>query len=121
MKQTNNFLIILLPALFVFCTAFSSKPIDNKSTDIKTEAPMAKTIKVYKKDGSLQCHADTGFTLDEMSKQLNDIKVIAKERKHDGKMRATVCGNHTGYINIYEISEADLDKAIEYGFEKLKR
>lgn len=120
----NALIILLISVCSIYGFSFSSKPIDNTTEvvmpDKETTKQDSSTVKVYKQDGSLQCHSDTGFTLDEMAKQLNEIKILSKERKHDGKMRATVCGNHTGYINIYEVAASDLEQALKYGFKKIK-
>ena len=112
--------------LIILCFSFSSLAFSSKSIEDKAEAEVSMsekksetTVKVYKADGSLQCQPDSGLSLKEMAKQLNNITAISHERKHDGKMRMTLCGTPTGYMNVYEINESQLEKALEYGFKKL--
>ena len=78
------------------------------------------TVKIYKADESLQCEPNTGLSLEDMAKQLSSIKILSQERKHDGKIRITLCGAPTGYVNIYEIKQDDLAKANDLGFKILK-
>ena len=75
-------------------------------------------VKIFKADGSLQCNQGKKISLDEMAKQLKDIKIYSSENKHDGLMRAQMCGRPTGFNNVYEIDVDNLDKAVKLGFNK---
>ncbi|OQW54272.1 MAG: hypothetical protein A4S09_06125 [Proteobacteria bacterium SG_bin7] len=77
-------------------------------------------VAVFKYDGSRQCERDSGTSLEAMQKrELKGIKVIKSSKQPDGNMRASVCGGKTGLMNVYEISEKDLNKAEKRGFKKL--
>jgi len=121
---------LTLLTLFLFAIgsqAMSKKPVTpNNSTVAQTSEKTENTAstKVYKADDSLQCHPDSGISAEEMANTLGDITIIKSSKKHDGRMRATLCGTPTGYINIYEIKTSDLDKALSKGFKeysKIKR
>lgn len=75
---------------------------------------------VFKPDLSKQCEANSGITLESMEKELKDIRVFSKKKSDDGKMYAAVCGGKTGRINVYEIAQTDLEKAIKLGFTEKK-
>ena len=79
---------------------------------------LTKRVFIYKLDGSVQCETAGKIPLDVMRKELSDIEVYSSENKHDGMMRIQVCGTPTGFCNVYEISESDLEKAIKLGFKK---
>lgn len=84
---------------------------------------MAKTsvadrIFVHKPDGSLQCNQGSPISVEEMKKDLKDIPVYSSRKQNDGQMRIQVCGAPTGMSNVYEIDRAQLQKAIELGFEE---
>ena len=55
--------------------------------------------------------------LEEMAKELDNIKVYSKANKADGMMHIQVCGSSTGQANVYEIAKADLEAAIKKGFK----
>lgn len=81
---------------------------------------VTKTVLVFKYDGSKQCGEGKEITLDTMSRQLQDIKIVSMTKKHDAMMRIQVCGAPTGHANVYEISDKDLKKAESYGFKLWK-
>jgi hypothetical protein len=76
-----------------------------------------KRVLVFKYDGTLQCQAWKGISLDEMEKELSPITVISKNKKHDGQVRIQVCGSGTGKANVFEIYEEDLESALKKGFK----
>ena len=81
---------------------------------------MNPTVLVYKADGSLQCGAARGLSLDEMEKKdLSGIKVFSKDKRTDGLMHIQVCGSPTGMINVFEISIDALKEAELRGFKRL--
>ena len=53
-----------------------------------------------------------------MKKELGTIEVFSATNKHDGMMRIQVCGAPTGFCNVYEIDEKDLESALKAGFRK---
>ena len=81
---------------------------------------LASVVKVYKLDGSQQCHKVKVFSVDEMASELNGISIISKYKGSDGMIYAQYCGNPTGSANIYEIKVEDVPKAQERGFRILK-
>jgi hypothetical protein len=111
---------LLIVSLFLVA-ACSNKPCHEVNTDgipeniLKSQGPSK--VSIYKYDGTKQCGQGQEISLDAMSKQLRDIKIISMTKKHDGQMRIQVCGAATGYANVYEISEKDLKKAKTYGFQ----
>ncbi len=78
-----------------------------------------KTVFVYKPDGSLQCEQRKGVATEEMEKQLAGIRVISRDKRHDGLMHIQACGTPTGMINVFEIPEASLKDAESKGFKLL--
>lgn len=81
---------------------------------------LAANVSVFKYDGSKQCEKDSGVSLETMQKkELKGIKVIKSSKAPDGNMHAAMCGGGTGMMNVYEISEKDLNKAEKRGFKKL--
>lgn len=77
-----------------------------------------KKVKVAKPDGTLQCSQGKLISLSDMQKDLKEITVFSSKNQNDGMIRIQVCGAATGNHNVYEILEADLDKAIGYGFKR---
>ena len=118
-KRMKHFLISLVISLFVF-SACSTKPCREVNMTGVPENIQAtnttKNILVYKYDGTKQCGEGQEITLDAMSRQLRDIKIISMSKKHDGMMRIQVCGAPTGHANVYEILDTDASKAKNYGF-----
>ncbi len=81
---------------------------------------LASNVSIFKYDGSKQCEKDSGTSLETMQRrELKGIKVIKSSKQPDGNMHASVCGGGTGMMNVYEISEKDLNKAEKRGFKKL--
>ena len=101
-------------------TAVSTKA----NLDPHMESPMTKSdsvadrVKVYKYDGSLQCAMGKAIPLEEMQKELKDIKVYSAKNKHDGLMHIMVCGSPTGKANVYEIDRVHLQNALKKGFKE---
>ena len=111
--------IIAITLLTLFC-ACSTTPCRAVRTDgvpesiLKNDAQ--KNVLVYKYDGTKQCNQGLEISLDAMSRELRDIKIISMSKKNDGQLRMQVCGAQTGAANVYEISEKDFKKAKSYGF-----
>lgn len=115
--------ILLILSLFLI-GACSSKPcrevnMSGVPASIQ-EKSSSKNVLVFKYDGTKQCGEGQEISLDAMSRQLKDIKIISMSKKHDGMMRIQVCGAPTGHANVYEISDKDLAKAKSYGFQQWK-
>jgi hypothetical protein len=79
------------------------------------------TAYVYKADGTRHCDTAPGIPLDSMAQQLlhSGIHVYTQRKSHDGREGIAVCANPTGSINVYEIAESDLPRALELGFQRL--
>lgn len=112
---------ILLTVVLFVTGACSSKPCREVNMagvpeSIQTTSS-SKNILVYKYDGTKQCGEGQEITLDAMSRQLRDVKILSMSKKHDGMMRIQVCGAPTGHANVYEISDKDTEKAKSYGFQ----
>ena len=124
--------VFVLILLFVACSSSNCRrkekipPFDsvakeavNKDLTITTPKDKAKgqqTVFVYKYDGSLQCGMGKVIPLDAMVKELEGIKIISKESRHDGLMHIQACGTITGQANVYEIPKKDFPQAKEKGF-----
>ena len=91
---------------------------DGEQTSMSAKKDLSKHVYVYKADGSLQCGQGQKIPLQDMSKELLPIRIFSAESKNDGLMRIQVCGHPTGYCNVYEIVEDDLDQALKLGFKK---
>ena len=87
-----------------------------KGSSVKKD--LTSRVFVYKADGSLQCGQGSKIELSTMRKELGSIEVFSSENKHDGMMRIQVCGAATGYANVYEINQKDLEAALKVGFKK---
>jgi hypothetical protein len=122
-----KYFIVLLSLVFV--TACSTKNCGNErrfnsaKTDETTKMTLdkgalnMKKIKVAKEDGTLQCSRGKLIALADMQKDLKEITVFSSSNQNDGMMRIQVCGSPTGNYNVYEILEADLEKAKSFGFK----
>jgi hypothetical protein len=98
--------------------AAPATPTEAKKPDAAPTAP-ASTVLIYKEDGSLQCKAAKGLSLEEMEKQLAPIKVYSRDKRDDGLMHIQVCGSPTGMINVYEIPGSAQKDAEKKGFKIL--
>lgn len=115
-------------AVVLLLSACSSQPCRiEERTDIvmtgnekvsSSKKDLTKRVFIYKPDGSLQCGMGSKIDLQAMRKELGNIEVFSSENKHDGMMRIQVCGQPTGFSNVYEIDEKDLQAATKLGFNK---
>jgi hypothetical protein len=116
LKVIKYFCFLLGGGLFLFTVGCASGHCrGRKTTGVVSEA----RVKVFKSDGSRQCAKNSGVKVSDMAKTLQGIPIFSMERSDDGKMRIQACGTSTGQINVYEISEADLEKAKALGFALL--
>lgn len=77
------------------------------------------SIWVGKSDSAISCQKSRGIELDKMSADLAlaSVKVLAKRKLHDGKMRIQMCGVDKGDMNGFLIPKKDLEKALALGFK----
>src|SRR5689334_9899335 len=75
---------------------------------------------VYKYTGKLQCEQN-GIALDAMRRELSaqGVKVLAAQTSRDGRAYATVCGGQSGEIHVFEIPQADSERAAAGGFKPM--
>ncbi len=125
LKLFSLFVMVLIVYGFNGCSSqpckIEERSVSNKQISEKPlNAPkdLTSRVRVYKPDGSLQCGQGKKTDLKTMASELTDIEVLSSENKHDGLMRIQICGHPTGTCNVYEILEADLEKAIKLGFKK---
>jgi hypothetical protein len=116
--------------IFLFLTACANQPckIEERAGIVVTDADknkissaqkdLTQRVFVYKPDGSLQCGMGEKIELEVMKRQLKGIEVFSAENKSDGMMRIQVCGQPTGFCNVYEISKKDLPEALKQGFKQ---
>ncbi len=77
------------------------------------------TVLVYKYAQSKQCEPDSGISLEDMAKELDEV--ISMHTANDELNRPQVCGAETGELNVYEIELKYYFKAKELGFLYFKR
>ena len=83
-----------------------------------SDKDLTQRVRIFKPDGSLQCGQGKKTDLSVMAKELQNIQIFSSENKHDGLMRIQLCGHPTGTCNVFEILQADLEKAEKLGFKK---
>jgi hypothetical protein len=79
----------------------------------------ARSVFVYKSDGTLQCGQGKEISTVDMSKELDGITIRSQNKREDGQMHAMMCGGASGKINVFEIAEKDLALAQKKGFKVL--
>lgn len=80
---------------------------------------IAKTVDVFKYDGSRQCQGGN-ISPETMQAELSGIPVYqARKDVQRGVMFPAVCGGGTPHINVYTIAADDLERAKQRGFEPL--
>ncbi|MCB0391292.1 MAG: hypothetical protein KDD58_08375 [Bdellovibrionales bacterium] len=126
--------LVILITVFLFLTACAQghcRRIERQNTlqeEQKSQLPKntrqmkvyKRRVLVYKYDESKQCQAWASIDLDQMVKELGDIKILSQQKKHDGYSRIQVCGSSTGIANVYQIYEDDLEQALKKGFKLWK-
>lgn len=95
--------------------------VDGSEKSMTSLKDLTARVRVYKQDGSQQCGTNKKTDISVMQKELVALQVFSAESKHDGLMRIQMCGHPTGNCNVYEILNADLDKALKLGFKKWVR
>ena len=94
------------------------RTLDAGKTSEQAQDTAKDHVRVYKPDGSLQCNQGKKISLEAMKKDLKTIQVLSMSRKSDGFMRTQVCGQETGFANVYEIRQKDLADALKAGFSE---
>lgn len=132
----KNLIFVVLSATLIFSCSTRPCKIEDRTTAQTQEQAKASVdqmkneiakgsvmnrIKIYKPDGTLQCNQGQKISLDDMSKELKNIKIYSKENLHDGLMRIQMCGKPTGYNNVFEIDQENLAAAEKLGFKKWVR
>lgn len=90
---------------------------------VAQQAGTPETAYVYKPDGTRHCDTSPGISPGSMAEELirSGIPVRMRRKSYDKREGVALCGNATGGINVYEIAESDLPKALELGFRRLDR
>ena len=88
---------------------------------VTAPAHAAGTTAVYKPDGTRHCDKSPGISLHDMAAELtrHGVRVYAQRKSYDGREGIAVCNNVTGSINVYEIADSDLPRALQLGFQRL--
>ena len=99
---------------------FSKKTQPVATVDVASSAD-SDSIWVGKSDEAKSCAKEKGIALDVMANQLQtaDIKILAKKKISDGKMRIQMCGADKGDFNGFLIARKDADKAKNIGFKPM--
>lgn len=121
-------LLFLIGAILMSCSTtpcpIEMKPspqVDGGPKSMTAEKDLTTRVRVFKPDGSLQCGMGKKIDPQVMQKELGEIQIFSAENMHDGLMRIQVCGHPTGHCNVFEILQADYDKAQKLGFKKWTR
>lgn len=119
----KKYLISLFYMAFVFTISCTSGHCRRTPQGQSESMSPAEHVFVYKDDGSLQCQQKRGVALEIMAKELTEKNIIvySSENRPDGKMHIQLCGSPTGMINVYEISDKQLDEALRLGFKKFEQ
>lgn len=125
-KQYFRVVLVVLVITAVGCASTYCRPKQEVQTSADLEFDDSEAIShervfVFKPDGSLQCGMGQAIDMERMKDQLGDIEVFSSDNRHDGLMRAQVCGQATGQVNIYEIRKSDQPKAESLGFKLFER
>ncbi len=79
----------------------------------------ARSVYIFKPDGTLQCGQGQEITTVEMAKELEGITIRSQNKREDGRLHVMMCGASSGKINVFEIAEKDLELAKKKGFQEL--
>lgn len=97
--------------------AEAAKNPNQKVPDVTMPGKPSERVEVFKYDGSLQCGMGKPVSLEQMQKDLKEIKVFSSKKKADGMMYTSNCGGGTGQANVFEIDKKDLEAAKKLGFK----
>ena len=124
MKTQRLFVLCSLYFALSGCKTGACRFQEDAANKVATPPPETSLVKpslservlVAKPDGSLQCEKGKKIPVESMRGELKNIEVYAQWNKQDSLMRATVCGNPTGFSNVYQIPRKDLAQALKLGF-----
>jgi hypothetical protein len=110
-------LILLSWSLQAF--AMAKKPL-TEADRVPQAASTEDSVWVGKSDGSKSCEKDA-VSLDASARELKgaEVKILAKKKLHDGKMRIQSCGADKGTLNGFLIPKSDLEKAQHAGYDPI--
>lgn len=105
---------------FVFAMGEKAPTPAAGSGETASSSSSADSVWVAKPDGSQSCSAGSGQTLDVGAEQLKqaNIRVLSSHKMSEAKMHMQLCGIPTGVSNVYEISRADLARALALGYRE---
>lgn len=109
--------LVLVSFVVLGCSSTHCRVKEIEQLQAKQESK-AKTVRVYRYDGTLQCGMGKRILIEDMQKDLKDIPVISSAHLNDGLMRIQLCGSPTGDANVFEIEEVHLEKAKSLGFRE---
>ena len=113
--------ISIMVAAFAADKAFAMSKKTQPAPATEEAVPNADSDSVWvgKSDDAKSCAKEKGINLDVMAAELQgaDIKVLAKKKVSDGKMRIQSCGADKGDLNGFLIARKDVDKAKTIGFK----
>lgn len=80
------------------------------------------SVWVARPDGSQSCSAKGGESLEDGADELKhaNIHVLDSKKSASLKFHSQLCGMPTGTSNAYQISRADLPKALTLGYQQAK-
>jgi hypothetical protein len=99
--------------------AMAKKPL-TEADRVPQAASTDDSVWVGKSDGAKSCEKDA-VSLDTSARELKgaEVKILAKKKLHDGKMRIQSCGTDKGTLNGFLIPKADLEKAQQAGYDPI--
>lgn len=117
----NSLLLLALGCSTGNCRNQKEAQMKKETTSSEATTPISSEtidrVQVYKYDGSLQCGMGKAIPLQDMQRELKNIKVFSAVNKADGLMHIQQCGTPTGTANVYEIEKKDLESAKKLGFK----
>lgn len=117
LKENIKLILTIVLLLVVGCSSTHCRLKEFEALNTQKEKK-AKTVRVYRYDGTLQCGMGKRVPIEEMQKDLKEVPIVSSAHLNDGLMRIQLCGSPTGDANVYEIDEAHLEKAKSLGFRE---
>lgn len=125
-RKKNLFSISLLAGALLSASALamskkSHAPEENHDAVHTPHAETADSVWVGKSDKAKSCAKERGIDIDSMGKELQTkgIKILARKKIPDGKVRIQMCGVDKGDMNGYLVAKKDVEKAKELGYQQL--
>ena len=126
MGKISLSVVMLTASLFVIgcsstkCRRYHDLSDASKTKWVAEDKGATARVFVFKEDGSRQCGMGQAVRPEVMQKELEGIEVFSSDNRSDGMMHIQACGAPTGRINVYEIRQVDLDRALKKGFRSLQ-